>query len=57
MDKDQEENRPKEERRSGVDRRKEERRNPDRASETGVLSTRTGERRRPGERRNSDDSK
>ncbi|HKY05267.1 MAG TPA: hypothetical protein VJQ56_10280 [Blastocatellia bacterium] len=33
-------------RRSGVERRKADRRNPDRAPEAGVLTTRTGERRK-----------
>jgi hypothetical protein len=40
------------ERRSGVDRRKVERRDPKRNSETGTLSTRTGERRQETRRKN-----
>jgi hypothetical protein len=38
------------ERRSGEDRRKVERRDPERAKEGGVLSTRKGERRRQSRR-------
>lgn len=41
------------ERRSGTDRRKVERRNPERNVETGALSTRTHERRQTTRRKNS----
>lgn len=37
-------------RRSGAERRKAQRRNPDRAPETGVLTTRAGERRKKARR-------
>jgi hypothetical protein len=50
MEKDNPGNTNGEERRSGKDRRKAERRDPARAAQTGVLSTRQGDRRREGRR-------
>jgi hypothetical protein len=53
MDKNKQGSPNEKERRSGEDRRKVERRDPERNSESGALSTRTGERRQKTRRKNS----
>ncbi|MFP5261747.1 MAG: hypothetical protein ACLGJB_07555 [Blastocatellia bacterium] len=53
MDKDKPEVANEKERRSGMDRRKADRRDPARGAETGALSTRTRERRQNTRRKSS----
>ncbi|HEX8089863.1 MAG TPA: hypothetical protein VF762_13470 [Blastocatellia bacterium] len=53
MDKDKQGLANEKERRSGIDRRKAERRDPARSGETGALSTRTRERRQNTRRKSS----
>jgi len=54
MDKDKPNSLNGKDRRSGVERRKGDRRNPERNSETGVLTTRKRERRQKDRRKNTE---